>query len=465
MRDEGERSLAHLLPAIAAQWDKDKNEFPPTHVRPGSNRKVWWICEKGHTWLTTPYVRAKGHGCGACSGVKASDENNLAEARPDLAATWHHQRNWTQLGLSPTNTTPQSNRKVWWMCPKDRSHEYEASPSTRFRGSGCPFCAGKKVNDSNSVAGVRPLLAMEWDPRNEKGPREVAYGSDYRASWICRKNASHRWEAVVSSRPTDGAGCPFCSGRRPTDENRLSINRPQLAQQWHPTKNGKLTPTEVSIGSSRRVWWVCPQNADHVWSSSVVARARDQDGCKWCAPAVRSRIDVALACEFEAAFPGEVDPQKQKRIDLGHNRPHTVDIFIESLKLIVEFDGSYSHQGKSHEQRDTSKTKRLWDAGFRVIRIRQAPLPLLDHKHDIAVSLQRVPDARAITSKVLQRMVELDWIRPQIAADYLKSSAADVAEKASALYESLPSSEKFVPLSAKASRKRKDVAGNPSTLF
>ncbi|MFD2364068.1 MULTISPECIES: DUF559 domain-containing protein [unclassified Arthrobacter] len=180
---------------------------------------------------------------------------------------------------------------------------------------------------------------------------------------------------------------------------------------------------------------------------------------------MRSKIDVALACEFEAAFPGEVDPQIQKRLDLGHNRPHTVDIFIESLKLVVEFDGSYSHQGKSHEQRDASKTKKLWDAGFRVIRIRQAPLPLLDHKHDIAVSLERVPDARAITSKVLQRMVELDWVRPHIAADYLKSSAADVAEKASALYESLPSSEKFVPLSAKASRKRKDVAGNPPTLF
>ena len=465
VRNEGEKSLANLFPAIATQWCKDRNAFPPTHVRPGSNRAVWWICEGGHIWLTTPYVRTKGHGCATCQGMKPSEKNNLASARPDLVATWHDERNSVELRLSPTAITAQSNRKVWWICPRDTSHEYKASPAARFRGSGCPFCAGKQVDSSNSVAGVRPLLATEWDPENEKGPGEVAYGSDYRASWICRVDSSHRWEAVVSSRPADGAGCPFCSGRRPTDENRLSINRPQLAQQWHPTKNGTLTPADVSVGSRRRVWWVCPQNSEHVWSSPVAARARDQDGCKWCAPALRSRIDVALACEFEAAFPGDVNPQRQRRLDLGHNRPHTVDILIESYKIIVEFDGSYSHQGKSHEQRDASKTKKLWDAGFRVTRIREAPLPLLDQKHDIAVSLQRVPDARAITTAVLRHMVGLDWIRPEITAAYLKTSAPDVAEKANQFYESLPQSEKFVPLSARAARKRKETGSTSSSAL
>lgn len=361
---------------------------------------------------------------------------------------------------------PQSNRKVWWTCPRDRSHDYKASPAARYRGGACPFCAGKQVNASNSVAGARPLLAAEWDPANTRGPEEVACGSDYSASWICRKDPSHRWVAVISSRPANGAGCPFCSGRRPTDENRLSVNRPKLALEWHPTKNGKRTPADISIGSRRRVWWVCPKDSAHVWSSSVAARAMDQDGCKWCAPAIRSRIDVALACEFEAAFPGDVDPQHQKRLNLGHNRPHTVDIFIESLSIVVEFDGSYSHQGKSHEQRDAMKTRRLWNAGFRVIRIREDPLPLLDQKHDISVEQRRVPDARTITTAVLRHMVGLGWINPETVTAHLKSSAAEIAEKAELLYESLPASEKFVPLSARASRKRKETAETSSpTLF
>ncbi|MFR4757130.1 MAG: zinc-ribbon domain-containing protein [Evtepia gabavorous] len=34
---------------------------------------------------------------------------------------------------------------------------------------------------------------------------------------------------------------------------------PALARQWHPTKNGGLTPAAVAPGSRRRVWWQCPQ--------------------------------------------------------------------------------------------------------------------------------------------------------------------------------------------------------------
>ncbi|MDV2977848.1 UNVERIFIED_CONTAM: DUF559 domain-containing protein [Actinomycetes bacterium ARC8] len=143
-----------------------------------------------------------------------------------------------------------------------------------------------------------------------------------------------------------------------------------------------------------------------------------------------------------------------------------MDIFIESQKVVIEFDGSHSHQGKSHERRDTLKTSKLWDAGFRVIRIREAPLPLLDQKHDISVEQRRAPDVRAITIAVLQHMVRLDWISPEVTTAYLKSSAAEISEKAELLYESLPPSEKFVPLSARAARKRKEAAGSSSaTLF
>ena len=48
------------------------------------------------------------------------------------------------------------------------------------------------------------------------------------------------------------------------------------------------------------------------------------------------------------------------------------------------------------------------------------------------------------------------------AAAYLKTSAADVAEKANQFYESLPTSEKFVPLSARAARRRKETGGSSS---
>jgi len=388
--------------------------------------------------------------------MKATPLDNLALARPDLLPTWHYQRNKDVLGLAPTDVLPQSNKDVWWTCQNDLRHDYAASPAARFRGRGCPYCAGKQVNESNSVAGTRPLLATEWDPANTKSPDEVASGSDFKAAWICRKNDTHRWAAAVSSRPANGAGCPFCNGKQPTVGNRLDLNRPTLALQWHPTRNGPLTPAKVTIGSSRRIWWVCPQDSTHVWATTVRARALDDDGCKWCAPVIRSRIDIALACEFSAVFPQDVDPLRQERLDLGHNRPHTVDILIKTLRIAIEFDGSYSHKGKAHEARDTGKTKKLVAAGYRVVRIREKPLPLLNLQNDVSVEQTRVPDAKAITNQVLRHLVSLGWVSPESTASYLKSPDAWAAEMAERIYESLPSSERFVPLSAKAARNRRD---------
>jgi hypothetical protein len=59
-------------------------------------------------------------------------------------------------------------------------------------------------------------------------------------------------------------------------------------------------------------------------------------------------------------------------------------------------------------------------------------------------------------------MIELGWIGPEISVAYLKTPAAEVAKKANQIYDSLPASEKFVPLSARAARKRK-ATGSPSS--
>ena len=30
---------------------------------------------------------------------------------------------------------------------------------------------------------------------------------------------------------------------------------PHLVKEWHPTKNGDLTPKDVTYGSNKKVWW------------------------------------------------------------------------------------------------------------------------------------------------------------------------------------------------------------------
>lgn len=43
---------------------------------------------------------------------------------------------------------------------------------------------------------------------------------------------------------------------------------PDIAAEWHPTKNGGLKPTDVTPGSERSVWWICEKrhpNPDYLY--------------------------------------------------------------------------------------------------------------------------------------------------------------------------------------------------------
>lgn len=59
---------------------------------------------------------------------------------------------------------------------------------------------------------------------------------------------------------------------------------PEVAKQWHPTKNGTLLPSDFANKSSQKVWWQCPENDDHQWETQIVSRTRirangERSGC------------------------------------------------------------------------------------------------------------------------------------------------------------------------------------------
>ena len=91
----GETDFATLWPELAAQWHPTRNgALTPSEVLPGSHRKVWWRCEKGHEWQAEVKTRVNGCGCPVCANRKlAEGENDLATLRPELAAQWHPTRN------------------------------------------------------------------------------------------------------------------------------------------------------------------------------------------------------------------------------------------------------------------------------------------------------------------------------------------------------------------------------------
>ena len=62
-------------------------------------------------------------------------------------------------------------------------------------------------------------------------------------------------------------------------EKSLAYRFPELAKEWHPTKNGDLTPNDVTCGSGKRVWWKCIKG--HEWEVSISNRTKG-NGCPYC---------------------------------------------------------------------------------------------------------------------------------------------------------------------------------------
>jgi DNA-directed RNA polymerase subunit RPC12/RpoP len=86
-----------------------------------------------------------GSGCPYCSGRLASKTTSLVAKRRDLAKEWHHTKNGD---LRPGNVTLGSNKKVWWNCSRDHTHEWQSEIRQRVRHSRCPFCASQEVRSS-----------------------------------------------------------------------------------------------------------------------------------------------------------------------------------------------------------------------------------------------------------------------------------------------------------------------------
>ena len=63
-------------------------------------------------------------------------------------------------------------------------------------------------------------------------------------------------------------------------EKSLAYRFPELAKEWHPTKNSDLTACDVSCGSNMKVWWF--GTCGHEWEASIKERVRGY-GCPICA--------------------------------------------------------------------------------------------------------------------------------------------------------------------------------------
>lgn len=125
-------------------------------------------------------------------------------------------------------------------------------------------------------------ILQEWDfTKNiDMTPESAMPNSSKRVWWKCERG--HEWQAAISDRTNRRRGCPYCAGKLPIrGENDLATLHPELADEWHPTKNGAQQPGQYTAGSEKKVWWQCALG--HEWQSTIENRSVKGYGCPYCA--------------------------------------------------------------------------------------------------------------------------------------------------------------------------------------
>lgn len=95
------------------------------------------------------------------------------------------------------------------------------------------------------------------------------------------KHYDFEWKVSVYSRHYFGTGCPYLDGKLVKKGfNDLESLQPEIANEWHPTKNRKLKPDMVPLCCAKKVWWLC--EFGHEWRTEVYNRSRIGLGCPYC---------------------------------------------------------------------------------------------------------------------------------------------------------------------------------------
>ncbi|GGS32702.1 hypothetical protein Snoj_01410 [Streptomyces nojiriensis] len=255
-----------------------------------------------------------------------------------------------------------------------------------------------------------PLTASDLTP-----------GSQRKVYWHCVSDPDHPpyMQSVCNRRKS---GCPACVNRVVTPANSLLAVAPQIAAQWHPSRNGSLTADAVVAGSNRRVWWRCARG--HEWQTQINTRVLQRTRCGLCCRGQQSGAEVALFAELHVLLVPLLGGGAVRR----HVRPDGVamriarcDILIDRLErpVVVEYDGAYWHRSRSGPDRE--KALAIRGAGHRMVRVREAPLKAL-HPDDVVIGAGA--DAHAAAAAVLGRMVERGWLSARAASAAAEYAAA-----------------------------------------
>lgn len=210
------------------------------------------------------------------------------------------------------------------------------------------------------------MTEWDWEKNNKEGifPDSITYGSARKTWWHCA--LGHTYQMSVDKKTSRGFGCPICSGHRTVPGiNDFATHFPEIAKEWHPTKNGYLKPSDISKKNGQKVWWICQYG--HEWQATPKDRATDNTGCPLCkSRRLTSFPEQAITYYIKKLYPDTLNRYK----DIFNNGME-LDIYIPSIHLGIEYDGAAWHNTEDSHRREYEKYTLCKNNNITLIRVKE----------------------------------------------------------------------------------------------
>lgn len=306
----GYNDLVTVNPNIAKEWHPTKNgDLKPTNYTSGSNKIVWWQCEKGHEWKTSISHRTSGRRCPVCYGETKT-------SFPEQAIFYYFKK----LTLTYNRYKIDKNTEIDVYLPDyNIGIEYDG---LFFHSGKIAEEREKRKEEKLKLKGITLIRVKETKNTNNINANNIFYVSsgpnDNELSDLINKLISYinnikQIKLSIDINISRDKNLIYEQYIETEKNNSLLLLNPDLSNEWHPTKNGKLLPEHVTASSNKKVWWLCSKG--HEWQSVINSRNKGV-GCPYCTgkkaiPGYNDlkTINPIIASQWHMTKNGELKPE------------------------------------------------------------------------------------------------------------------------------------------------------------
>lgn len=272
----GYNDLQSQRPDLMTEWDFEDNTLDPSQVSLKSNKVAAWICPKGHKYKKAIYSRTSGEGCSICTrALKTSFPEQCfyyytKKCYPDAINGYRGPfTNRMELDIFiPSINTGIEYDGVFW-----HDHNAQAREEKKYR-----ICKEKGIRlfriKEGTFTGFSDVADRIWYIPSKHDDQLLDF---YISEFL--KDLTFGSSRINVNVARDRA--EILEFKTLRLEASLEFLYPEIAKEWHPTKNGKLGPDLFTPKSGEIVWWQCLQCGNE-WQAPISNRTSGH-GCDVCA--------------------------------------------------------------------------------------------------------------------------------------------------------------------------------------